>query len=99
VEDSPTASFAGQHDTYLNVVGTAAILHHVTKCWASLFSDRAVTYRLRNNVDSRKVSMAVIVQEMVVPDSAGILFTPSPGIARSPSWKPPSDSAKRSFPA
>src|SRR3954453_6103768 len=50
-EDLPTASFAGQQDTYLNVVGTAAILQHVSRCWASLFTERAVTYRLRNGID------------------------------------------------
>ncbi|MDB4956030.1 MAG: Phosphoenolpyruvate synthase [Myxococcales bacterium] len=47
-EDLPTASFAGQHDTYLNVVGATAILEHISRCWASLFTERAVTYRLRN---------------------------------------------------
>ena len=65
-EDSPTASFAGQHDTYLNVVGAAAILEHVRRCWASLFTERAVTYRLRNGFDHRSVHMAVVVQRMVV---------------------------------
>ena len=64
---SPTASFAGQQDTYLNVVGPAAILEHVSRCWASLFTERAVTYRLRNGFDHRKVRMAVVVQRMVVP--------------------------------
>ena len=64
-EDLPTASFAGQHDTYLNVVGPAAILQHVSRCWASLFTERAVTYRLRNGFDHRKVHMAVVVQQMV----------------------------------
>src|SRR5438105_15241838 len=54
-EDLPTASFAGQQDTYLNVVGPAAILQHVSRCWASLFTERAVTYRLRDGVDHRKV--------------------------------------------
>ena len=54
-EDLPTASFAGQQDTYLNVVGPAAILQHVSRCWASLFTERAVTYRLRNGFDHRKV--------------------------------------------
>src|SRR5262245_50780136 len=53
-EDLPTASFAGQHDTYLNVSGRPAILEHVARCWASLFTERAVTYRLRNGVDHRK---------------------------------------------
>ncbi|WP_328808388.1 rifamycin-inactivating phosphotransferase [Nonomuraea montanisoli] len=77
-EDSPTASFAGQHDTYLNVVGPEAILHHIRSCWASLFTERAVTYRLRNGFDHRKVHMAVVVQRMVSPDASGILFTADP---------------------
>ncbi|MEP7346359.1 MAG: rifamycin-inactivating phosphotransferase, partial [Gemmatimonadaceae bacterium] len=77
-EDSPTASFAGQQDTYLNVVGPAAILRHVSRCWASLFTERAVTYRLRNGFDHRKVHMAVVVQQMVFPQAAGILFTADP---------------------
>jgi pyruvate,water dikinase len=77
-EDLPTASFAGQQDTYLNIVGPAAILHHVRRCWASLFTERAVTYRLRNGFDHRKVHMAVVVQQMVFPYAAGILFTADP---------------------
>ena len=77
-EDLPTASFAGQQDTYLNVVGPAAILEHVSRCWASLFTERAVTYRLRNGFDHRKVHMAVVVQQMVFPQAAGILFTADP---------------------
>src|SRR5204863_9083100 len=77
-EDLPTASFAGQQDTYLNVVGRAAILQHVSRCWASLFSERAVIYRLRNGIDHRKVQMAVVVQQMVFPQAAGILFTADP---------------------
>jgi rifampicin phosphotransferase len=77
-EDSPTASFAGQQDTYLNVLGPAAILQHVSRCWASLFTERAVTYRLRNGFDHRKVHMAVVVQQMVFPDAAGVLFTADP---------------------
>jgi pyruvate,water dikinase len=77
-EDLPTASFAGQQDTYLNVVGPAAILRHVSRCWASLFTERAVTYRLRNGIDHRKVQMAVVVQRMVFPRAAGILFTADP---------------------
>jgi len=77
-EDSPTASFAGQQDTYLNVVGPAAILQHVSRCWASLFTERAVTYRLRNGFDHWKVHMAVVVQQMVFPHAAGILFTADP---------------------
>ena len=77
-EDLPTASFAGLQDTYLNVIGPAAILQHVSRCWASLFTERAVTYRLRNAFDQRKVRMAVVVQQMVFPQAAGILFTADP---------------------
>ncbi len=77
-EDLPTASFAGQQDTYLNVVGLAAILEHVRRCWASLFTERAVTYRMRNGFDHRRVSMAVVVQRMIFPHAAGILFTADP---------------------
>ncbi|MCW2904732.1 MAG: phosphoenolpyruvate synthase, partial [Streptosporangiaceae bacterium] len=77
-EDLPTASFAGQQDSYLNIVGLAAILRHVRRCWASLFTERAVTYRRRNGFDHRKVRMAVVVQQMVFPDAAGILFTADP---------------------
>ena len=54
-EDLPTACFARQRDTHLNVVESAAILQHVSRCWASLFTERAVTYRLRNGFDHRKV--------------------------------------------
>ena len=77
-EDMPSASFAGQYDSFLNVVGPGAVLEHVSRCWASLFSERAVTYRLRNGFDHRKVQMAVVVQQMVVPQAAGILFTADP---------------------
>jgi pyruvate,water dikinase len=77
-EDLPTASFAGQQDTYLNVVGLPAILQHISRCWASLFTERAVTYRLRNGFGHRKVHMAVVVQQMLFPQAAGILFTADP---------------------
>ncbi len=77
-EDLPAASFAGQQDTYLNVIGPAAILQHVSRCWASLFTERAVTYRLRNGFDHRKVHMAVVVQQMVFPQASGVLFTADP---------------------
>jgi rifampicin phosphotransferase len=77
-EDAPTASFAGQLDTYLNVLGSMAILQHVSRCWASLFTERAVTYRLRNGFDHRTVHMAVVVQQMVFPQVAGIMFTADP---------------------
>jgi len=77
-EDLPTASSAGQQDTYLNVVGTASIIDHVRRCWASLFTERAVTYRLRGGVDPRRALMAVVVQRMVSPRVAGVLFTADP---------------------
>ena len=77
-EDLPTASFAGQHDTYLDVVGSAAILRHVSRCWASLFTERAVVYRLRNGLSHRDAHMAVVVQRMVFPQAAGVLFTADP---------------------
>lgn len=77
-EDLPTASFAGQHDTYLNVIGEQEILRHVARCWASLFSDRAVTYRVQNGFEHQKVRLAVIVQRMIVPEASGILFTADP---------------------
>ncbi|MEU0930945.1 rifamycin-inactivating phosphotransferase [Streptomyces malaysiensis] len=77
-EDLPTASFAGQQDTYLNVVGPTAILQHISRCWASLFTERAVIYRRRGGIDHRTVHMAVVVQRMVFPDAAGILFTADP---------------------
>jgi len=77
-EDLASASFAGQHDTYLNIVGPAAILRHVSRSWASLFTERAVTYRLRHGFPHRRLEMAVVVQRMVFPDAAGILFTADP---------------------
>jgi pyruvate,water dikinase len=77
-EDLPTASFAGQQDTYLNVIGKQAILQQTSKCWASLFTDRAVLYRLQNGFDHRKVQLAVLVQKMVFAQTAGVLFTADP---------------------
>jgi phosphoenolpyruvate synthase/pyruvate phosphate dikinase len=77
-EDLPTASFAGQQDTYLNVTGKSSILKHVSKCWASLFTDRAIAYRLQNGFDHRKVRLSVVVQKMVFPQASGILFTADP---------------------
>lgn len=77
-EDLPTASFAGQQDTYLNIIGKEAILRHISKCWASLFTDRAVTYRIQNGFDHRKVHLSVVIQKMVFPEAAGIMFTADP---------------------
>jgi pyruvate,water dikinase len=77
-EDMPNASFAGQHDSYLVVRGPASVLYHVRRCWASLFTDRAIMYRQRHGFDHRKVAMAVVVQRMLDPQAAGILFTADP---------------------
>ncbi|XVV17010.1 rifamycin-inactivating phosphotransferase [Actinoplanes sp. CA-131856] len=77
-EDSVGASFAGQHDTYLNVVGLEAVLDRIRRCWGSLFTERAVAYRLRGGTDHRDVRMAVVVQRMVQPTAAGIMFTADP---------------------
>ncbi|PFK53264.1 phosphoenolpyruvate synthase [Bacillus thuringiensis] len=77
-EDLPYASFAGQQDTYLNIIGEEAILQHVRKCWASLFTERAVTYRIQNGFKHNQVSICVVVQKMVFPEASGILFTADP---------------------
>ncbi|KYG25758.1 phosphoenolpyruvate synthase [Priestia endophytica] len=77
-EDLPHASFAGQQDTYLNIIGKEAILRHISKCWASLFTDRAVIYRMQNGFDHNQVYLAVIIQRMVFPQASGILFTADP---------------------
>jgi phosphoenolpyruvate synthase/pyruvate phosphate dikinase len=77
-EDLPTASFAGQQDSYLEVRGPAAILAHARRCWASLFTERAVAYREQNGFDHGAVQMAVVVQRMVFPTAAGTLFTADP---------------------
>jgi len=77
-EDLPYASFAGQQDTYLNIIGKEAILQHISKCWASLFTDRAVIYRMQNGFDHSHVYLAVIIQRMVFPQASGILFTADP---------------------
>ncbi|OZQ69310.1 phosphoenolpyruvate synthase [Paenibacillus sp. VTT E-133280] len=77
-EDLPYASFAGQQDTYLNIIGREAIMQHISKCWASLFTDRAVIYRMLNGFNHRQVYLSVIVQKMVFPQASGILFTADP---------------------
>ncbi|PEQ05176.1 phosphoenolpyruvate synthase [Bacillus wiedmannii] len=77
-EDLPYASFAGQQDTYLNIIGKEAILQHVRKCWASLFTERAVMYRMQNDFEHNQVSICVVVQKMVFPEVSGILFTADP---------------------
>jgi phosphoenolpyruvate synthase/pyruvate phosphate dikinase len=77
-EDLPTASFAGQQETYLNVKGEEQLLKAVKQCWASLFTDRAITYRIKNGFDHRTVFLSVVVQQMVFPEVSGILFTADP---------------------
>ncbi|MFU1794469.1 phosphoenolpyruvate synthase [Paenibacillus azoreducens] len=77
-EDLPHASFAGQQDSFLNIIGVDAILQHISKCWASLFTDRAVIYRMQNGFDHHQVYLSVIIQRMVFPQASGILFTADP---------------------
>lgn len=77
-EDLPHASFAGQQDTYLNIIGTEAILQYIQKCWASLFTDRAVVYRMQNGFHHRQVYLSVIIQKMVFSQASGIMFTADP---------------------
>ena len=77
-EDLPTASFAGQQDTYLNIKGNHEIIRYITKCWASLFTDRAVTYRIKNKFDHKKVLLSVVIQKMVMSEASGTMFTADP---------------------
>ncbi|WP_368489498.1 phosphoenolpyruvate synthase [Clostridium sp. BJN0013] len=77
-EDLPLASFAGQQDTYLNIMGKDNILKYIKKCWASLYTDRAVIYRIQNDFDHRKVYLSVVIQKMVFPQASGIMFTADP---------------------
>lgn len=77
-EDLPTASFAGQYDTYLNIIGLGSIKKHISKCWASLFTDRAITYRIRNGFDHKEVKLAVVVQQMISSEASGVMFTADP---------------------
>jgi phosphohistidine swiveling domain-containing protein len=77
-EDLPDASFAGQQDTYLNIHGADAVVASVQKCWASLWTGRAIAYRLRQHVAPESVALAVVVQLLVPADAAGVLFTANP---------------------
>ena len=81
-EDLPFASFAGQQDTYLNVTDAVALLDAVRKCWASLWTDRAVAYRASRNIDPATVALAVVVQRMVDAEAAGVMFTANPVTGR-----------------
>ena len=81
-EDLPEASFAGQQDTYLNVRGLEDLLAAVRDCWASLWTARAMAYRARQGIDPATVSLAVVVQQMVDADAAGVMFTANPSNGR-----------------
>ena len=77
-EDLPDLSFAGQQDTYLNVIGEKQLLEAVINCWSSLWTARAIGYRIRNSIDHDQAELAVIVQEMVPSEASGVLFTANP---------------------
>lgn len=77
-EDLPTASFAGQHETYLGILGKEAVFKYVKKCWASLWSPQAITYRMSMNYDHLKVDLAVVIQAMIPSEAAGVMFTANP---------------------
>ena len=77
-EDLPGLAYAGQQDTYLNIIGEQAVLDAVKNCWGSLWTARALAYRLRNHISPDEIAMAVVVQQMVVSESSGVLFTANP---------------------
>ena len=77
-KDLPEAAFAGQQETFLNVIGEQALIDAVRACWMSLWSERAILYRARQNVDQNTVKLAVVVQKMVPADVAGVMFTANP---------------------
>ncbi|HMB22481.1 MAG TPA: PEP/pyruvate-binding domain-containing protein, partial [Anaerolineales bacterium] len=77
-EDLPDLSFAGQQDTYLNILGEASLLDAVVRCWASLWTARAIGYRARNAISHDDVTLAVVVQQMVQSEASGVLFTANP---------------------
>jgi pyruvate,water dikinase len=77
-EDLPQASFAGQQETFLNISGTLPVIEAIRKCWASLFEARAIFYRHQQHFDHEKVKIAVPVQQMIIAESAGIMFTMDP---------------------
>lgn len=77
-EDLPTASFAGQQSTYLNIFGEEGVVKAVKDCWASLFEPRAIFYRVQNNFEHMKVGLAAVVQMMVQSEKAGVCFTVDP---------------------
>ncbi len=81
-EDLPGMAFAGQQDTYLNVVGADAVLEAVRRCWGSLWTARAMAYRIRNHIPPDQVTLAVVVQAMIPSEVSGVLFTANPVTGR-----------------
>jgi rifampicin phosphotransferase len=81
-EDLPGASFAGQQETYLNVIGEDAVLAAVRRCWSSLWTARAISYRVRQEIDPGSVALAVVIQQQVDAEVAGVLFTANPVTGR-----------------
>lgn len=77
-EDLPEASFAGQQDTYLWIAGYGSVTEHIRQCWASLYTSRAIIYRLKNGIPDEGLSMAVVVQKMVNAQAAGVAITMNP---------------------
>ena len=77
-EDLPDLSFAGQQDTYLNIIGAQALLQAVIDCWSSLWTARAIGYRARNGIPQQDLALAVVVQQMVQSEASGVLFTANP---------------------
>jgi pyruvate,water dikinase len=77
-EDLPEAAFAGQQETFLNIIGERELMDAVRACWTSLWSERAILYRARQNVDQTTVKLAVVVQKMIFADVAGVMFTANP---------------------
>jgi rifampicin phosphotransferase len=81
-EDLPGFSFAGQQDTYLNIIGVEAVLESVKQCWGSLWTARAIGYRARNHIPHDEVALAVVVQRMIAAEVSGVLFTANPFTGR-----------------
>jgi pyruvate,water dikinase len=77
-EDGATASFAGQHETYLNIVGTDAIIHAVTRCWESARSERALEYRHKQRLSAERPQLGVLVQQLIVADVSAVIFSANP---------------------
>jgi len=77
-EDGAGASFAGQHETYLNIVGADAILQAVTRCWESARSERALEYRRQQGLSVERVQLAVLVQQLIASDVSAVVFSANP---------------------